>query len=449
MPSSSRLSKNTSRASRVPRFPHQISEMEFGEISRLKEFVLRNGLRVLLLKDSRAPVISYQTWFQVGSRHEKRGKTGLAHLFEHLMFNQTKNLPAGQFDRLLEAAGGETNAATWVDWTFYYENLPSDKLELVVRLESERMANLVLHEPQVRSEKEVVANERRYRVEDDVQGQASEVLYATAFRKHPYRWPTIGWMRDIENFTLQDCREFYKRYYAPNNAIVVLVGDVQEQAALDLIQRCYGALRPSRIPSERRVVEPVQQKERTVKLSLPTATEKLQIGYRAPAFGTYDHAVLTVADEILFGGQSSRLHRALISDGEIAAEADSSLTPFHDPGLYEIWISLREKRHAVKAKRVFDAAIKQIQKFPVSTHELEKAKNRLELSFLQSLETVTGRAETIGFYTTVLGSPTLIFSRMEQFRKVTPEDLQSAAKRYLRPSQRTVITIHPRANTHA
>ena len=163
-------------------------------------------------------MLSYYTWFKVGSRHDRPGKTGLAHLFEHLMFNETSHLPAGAFDRTLEAAGGETNAATWVDWTCYHVTLPSSELGLVVKLEADRMANLVLRDPQVASEKEVVANERRFRVEDDVEGEVSEKLYAMAFHRHPYRQPTVGWMDDIHGFTTEDCRKFYRRYYAPNNA---------------------------------------------------------------------------------------------------------------------------------------------------------------------------------------------------------------------------------------
>src|SRR6478609_789377 len=168
-------------------------------------YTLENGLTLLLLVDRSAPVLSYFTWFNVGSRHEKPGKTGLAHLFEHLMFNETKSLKAGDFDRKLEENGAESNAETWVDWTYYYESLPKDRLGLAIQLESDRMANLVLREPQVASEKEVVANERRYRVDDDVEGIMSEVLYKEAFRQHAYHWPTIGWMADIEGFTPADC----------------------------------------------------------------------------------------------------------------------------------------------------------------------------------------------------------------------------------------------------
>ena len=206
---------------------------------------LGNGLTLLFLEDTSAPVVSYFTWYSVGSRHERPGKTGLAHLFEHLMFNETETFKAGEFDRLLEENGAESNAATWVDWTYYYESLPSDRFALAVKLESERMSKLVLRDPQVASEKDVVANERRYRVDDDVEGAANEVLYKTAFTKHPYHWPTIGWMPDILGFTPADCERFYKTYYAPNNAIIVVVGDVREEAVLREIRDAYGPLASS------------------------------------------------------------------------------------------------------------------------------------------------------------------------------------------------------------
>jgi zinc protease len=169
-------------------------DVAFGPAMKVRCHRLENGLRVLVLVDRAAPVVAYYTWYRVGSRDEKPGKTGLSHLFEHLMFNETKNLAAGEFDRTLEENGAESNAATWLDWTMYHESLPAPKLPLAIRLEADRMANLVLREKQVSSEKEVVANERRYRVDDDVEGTASELLYKTAFTRHPYQWPTIGWI---------------------------------------------------------------------------------------------------------------------------------------------------------------------------------------------------------------------------------------------------------------
>jgi len=435
---------NRSVRSRTARLQF-VEEIALGGRMRLDRYRLGNGLGVLILVDRSAPVLSYQTWFKVGSRNEHEGKTGLAHLFEHLMFNETKHLHAGEFDRLLESAGGETNAATWVDWTMYYENLPASELPLVVRLEADRMVNLVLRDPQVTSEKEVVANERRYRVDDDVEGAVNERLYATAFRAHPYHWPTIGWMRDIQGFTTTDCRAFYRTYYAPNNATVVLVGDVDVEQALRLVQTHYGRLRPARLPRERPTTEPAQRAERRLEMRQPTPTEKLQLGFRAPPFGDYDHAVLTVANEILFGGRSSRLYRKLVSEGEIAADARASLAPFRDPGLYEVWVSLREGHTARQALTIVTQEFERLASRAVGSAELDKAKNRLELSFLQGLETAGGKAEQIGFYETVLGDPARIFGRLAEYRRVTPAEIQRVVRRVLDVRRRTTIVVLPGA----
>ena len=212
--------------------------------------VFSNGLTVLVLEDDAAPVVAVHSWFKVGSRCEQPGKTGICHLFEHLMFGETKGLRPGAFDRKLEDAGAETNAATWCDWTFYHETVSADRVRLALTLEAERMANLVLREPQVVSEKEVVANERRMRVEDDLDGWASERLWELAFTKHSYRIPTIGSMEDILAFTPEDCERFYTTYYAPNACTLVLVGAIDPTKALALVQETHGHLIPSRLPAE-------------------------------------------------------------------------------------------------------------------------------------------------------------------------------------------------------
>jgi zinc protease len=434
------LNRNVRR--RNARFAHE-GTVPFGEAMHIDRFRLGNGLRVLLVQDRSAPVVSYHTWFRVGSRHEKPGKTGLAHLFEHLMFNETEHLPAGEFDRIFEAAGAETNAATWTDWTFYYENLPKKSLELAVRLEADRMAHLVLREPQVASEKEVVANERRYRVEDDVEGKINEQLYALAFKKHPYHWPTIGWMRDIEGFTIDDCRAFYRTYYAPNNATVVVVGDVDPAHVLGLIQAHYGHLRAARIPEGPSVAEPAQRRERTRTLKLPTATEKLQLGYRAPALGDDDWPVLSLANDILFGGRSSRLHRRLVDETELASECSGSVAPFRDPGLHEMWVSMRPGQPIQKGLAILDGEVARLRREPPTDAELDKAKNRYELGFLNGMETAGGKAEQIGFYDSVLGDAGRIFARLEQYRRITPDDVLRVAKRYLDPARRTILTVLP------
>lgn len=406
-------------------------------------YTLGNGLTVLVLVDKQAPVVSYFTWFRVGSRHEKIGKTGLAHFFEHLMFNETENLAAGEFDRKLEENGAESNAGTWVDWTYYYESLPSDRIGLAIELESERMHKLVLREPQVASEKEVVANERRYRVDDDVEGSANELLYKTAFTTHPYHWPTIGWMSDIEGYVPADCEAFYRTFYAPNNATVVLVGDVKEEAVLEKLRKAYGVIPSSVIPPEDFEPEPQQTEERSLTIAKPTATEKLLVGYKGPALGDVDHVALTVLNEILFGGRAARVYRSMVVEKEIASDVRGSASPLEHPGLYEIFVTTREGHVLAEVEPVLEAELDKVRKDVVSDDELARAKARLELSLLQSLETTSGKAEQIGFYETVLGDPAAAFRRLEAYRRTTASDLRRVARTVFRAERRTVVRILP------
>ncbi|HEY6462977.1 MAG TPA: pitrilysin family protein, partial [Polyangiaceae bacterium] len=365
------------------------------------------------------------------------------HLFEHLMFNETENLKAGKFDRTLEENGAETNAATWVDWTYYYESLPADRVKLAVKLESERMTRLVLREPQVKSEKEVVANERRYRVDDDVEGAANELLYKTAFGKHPYGWPTIGWMEDIQGFTPEDCTAFYRTYYAPNNASIVVSGDVRERDLLLAIRDAYGAIPAQTIPPEDVVPEPPQLDTRELVVKKPTATEKLLVAFKGPALGDADHATLGVLSEVLFGGRASRLYRELIVEGELATDVRGWVSTFRDPGLFECWATARAEHTTHELQAVMDRAFERVRADVVSDDELARAKARLELGALQQLETIPGKAEQIGFYETVLGDPSHAFRRVEATRRVTTSDLRRVARRYLGEAGRTIVRVLP------
>jgi zinc protease len=423
-----------------------VGEQAFGEALSLRRFRLGNGLTVLTLLDRSAPTVSYHTWFRVGSRDETPGKTGLAHLFEHLMFNETRHHRLGEFDRLMERAGAEANAATWTDWTYYYENAPRDALPVLVELEADRMANLVLRAPQVMSEKEVVANERKLRVDDDVEGKALELLYSTAFRRHPYRWPTIGWMKDIRGFTVRDCREFYRTHYAPANATLVIAGDFDERRALGLVQKHYGGL-PKKSPPAHvaRPAEPTQRAERVTLLRAPTPTEKILLGYHAPAFRDPDTPALVVANEVLFGGRSSRMHRMFCLDEEIALSVRGSISPFVDPGLFEMWIFVREGKRRQDALALLDDQLAELGSNGPTPLELEKAINQLELSFLHGMETAGGKAEQIGFHETVVQDGAAVFDRLASYREVTADDVTRVVRKYLRPSRRTRIEIVPGA----
>ncbi len=415
----------------------------FGPGMTVERFLLGNGLTVLCERDDSAPVVSLMTWMKVGSRFEREGKTGISHLFEHLMFGETEVTAHGAFDRQIEEAGGETNAATFLDWTYYVQNLPKAALQLGLRLEAERLGRLVLREPQVASEKEVVMNERRQRVEDDIDGAVSETLYREAFKVHAYGIPTIGWMKDIEGFTPEDCTAFYRTYYAPNNATLVLSGDIDLETVLGQVMDTFGKLAPSEIPVEDVHPEPPQTEERTLVVEKPTKIHRVAMGYKAPAFGDFDHAAMVVLAEIMFGGRSGRMHKRLVRELEIATEARGWVGTFRDPSLFDISLVAREGTTAEALVTAFDAEIEKVVKYPVTDDELERAKARLELSTVQSLETAPGRAETIGFYETVLGEPGAIFGKLEAYRRITKSDVLRVARRYLVATGRTVVLVHP------
>lgn len=357
------------------------------------------------------------------------------------MFNEVEGLPAGEFDRKLEEAGAENNASTWLDFTQYNESLPKNQIGLVVKLEAARMSKLVLRDPQVTSEKEVVANERRYRVDDDVEGAVDELLWKTAFQVHPYRWPTIGWMEDIQNFTTEDCAAFYSTYYAPNNATVVVVGDFSEASLLEKISQSYGDLAPAELPIEDLEPEPPQQEERRLEVVKPTPTEKLAVGYKGPALGDADHIAVSLLLEVLFGGRASRLQKLLIRELELATDLRASVGPHRDPALIEVFVSAREGRRAEEVLEVIDRELDRVRREPVTNAEIERARARAELGLVGGLETADGKASTLGFYETVLGEPAAAFSRLRAMQRVDAGDLLRMARRYLVPRARTVIFV--------
>ncbi|MBK8251823.1 MAG: insulinase family protein [Polyangiaceae bacterium] len=420
-----------------------VATVPFGPAMKVERFVLGNGLQLLVLVDPSAPVVCIQTWFGVGSRHEKLKKTGISHLFEHLMFGATGTKPMGAFDRLLEEAGAETNAATFLDWTYYHTNAPKDALELTISLEADRMANLVLNEPEVRREKEVVMNERRQRVEDDVEGAVNERLYKEAFLKHGYGWPTIGWMEDIAGMTTEDCQAFYKTYYAPNNARLVVVGDVNLTELVALVDRYYGPLPSAEIPIEDVHPESPQIEERRVEMRKPTPTQKVAIGYKSPALGDFDHAPLGILNEALFGGRASRVHRALIQQLEIATDVRGWVGAFRDPSLWDISLTARGEHTCEELLEAVEKIFDEVRTIGVTQAEVDRAQARSELGVLQSLETVAGKAEQIGFYDTVLGDPAAQFERLAQLRRVTRGDVLRVARRYLVNTARTMVLVRP------
>ena len=437
------------RMARTPRsgagWTH-LEDVPFGRALHVARYRLDNGLTVLLLADETAPVVSYHTWFRVGSRHEERGKTGLAHFFEHMMFNETKNLAWGEFDRKMERAGGETNAATWIDWTYYYQSLPADELSLAITLEADRMQNLVVRKPQVESEREVVANERRMSVDNDVQGAADERLGTLLYgRGHPYGWPTIGWMEDIAAYRVADCRAFYRTWYAPNNATVVITGAFDPSKVMRRIARAYGSARPSTLPKRREPRPPrARKKEKRATLRWPTPAEKLAMAWPAAPFVERDHAVMEVIDEILTGGRSARLRRRLVDELEIAAAVNGGVSGFRHGGKFDLWVSLRAGQSAEAARAVIDEELARLASEAVSRRELDKVKARAELFGLSAIETARGKASQIGYAETVTDNPAHLFVRLEELRSVTAADVSRVASA-LAPHRRASVRVVPAA----
>ncbi len=408
-----------------------------------RKHVLDNGLCVILLRDPSAPLVALQTWLRVGSRNETPGKTGMAHLFEHLMFNESEGLAQGEFDRRMEALGADTNAATWVDWTYYRENLPKEHLAEALALEAERFAHLVVRDPQVASEKEVVANERMMAVEDDVEGFLGEELHKRAFTAHPYHWPTLGWMEDIRAFTTDDARRFYRTWYAPNNATVVVVGDLDEDATRELVQRHYGDLDPSELPPDATPEEPPQEGPRRAVFDKPVLADRLLVGWRACTLDHADAPAVKVAVDLLAGGQSSRLHRRLVIETEVASTVQAHAPEFRDPGLIELSVAIQRRRRAAEAEAVIDEEIERLAAGPLDEEELSRARHRLEARLWRGLRPQEGKAESLGHWETTVGDYRRLFSVAAGVQAVGADDVRRVLHRYMAPDRRTTVIAEP------
>jgi zinc protease len=406
---------------------------------------LANGLKVIVVPDRSSPTFSYQTWFDVGSRDEEKGKTGLAHLFEHLMFKGTKTYPTGEFERRLDMAGAEgQNAFTSNDFTAYVQELPKERLGMIVELESDRMTQLVVDEKLFRTEREVVQNERRQRTENSPEGKMHQELYGLAYQVHPYHWPVIGYQEDLASMNHTDAEAFYRRHYHPGNAVVVIAGDVELSPTLALLKKFYGRI-PAAKPLEKAPLpaEPVQLDIRRKNLELNSEVEKLMIAYKIPASGHADMPALSILDGILSGGRSARLPRTLTDTG-ISRSAWSHVAEGKDPGLFLAGATLQKGKKAVQAEKIILSEIRQIRERGVSREEVERTMNRLEFTLLEGLRTNKGVTEFIGESEITYGDFTRGLEVYRAMRAVTPEQVREVARAYLDPERRTVLIGVPK-----
>lgn len=405
-------------------------------------FVLDNGLQVILWPDHSAPLVSFQTWFKVGTVNECGFKNGIAHLFEHLMFKGTRRYPHRCFDRLLEEAGAQNNAATWLDWTFYYENLPSEALELAFDLESDRMINVVIDSKELESERDVVLSERRYRVDNDPDGEIEEALFASLFPGHPYGTPTLGTAAAIESIDLSDCQGFYRNFYQPSNAILVIVGDCTFERAVELSLTRYGEIPGS--PAVESPVPPfISPLSGTRELTLDVNSERMRIGWVTVPAGDGVAVALDVANEILFANESSRVYRRLIEDLPLASDVDGTSEPMRLAGTFIVDVIINEGEKAEDALSVVFGEIERLGREGPSASELSRACNHLEASFLRSMLTVGSRATQLGIWHVTTGDYRQLFTFVDDVRSVDADSVQRAVANFLVPGRAVTILGRP------
>jgi predicted Zn-dependent peptidase len=406
---------------------------------------LGNGLRVLVHPDHSAPVVTSYIFFRTGSRNERYGTTGIAHLFEHMMFNGGKRFGPGVFDDTIETNGGSTNGYTTRDYTAYLNNFPREALPVILDLESDRMGNLAITAKNLEQERGIVMEERRLRIDNAVGGAVYEALYLQAYQRSPYRWNTVGFMADLRRITLDEARAFFRTYYAPNNAVLVLAGDVVPAEAFRLAERYFGGIPRREPPAAVDSAEPEQNGERRIVVRRPAELPSLTLGYKAVRASDPDRPALDVAAQVLAAGESSRLHQDLVRDHEVAASLDADLNWGMDPELFVVEAKARPGKTAAELERRIDVVLAELARRPVDEAELAKAKRLLRADSVRAMKTAGGKANQLGFCEVVFGDYRRLFRLEEEWNAVTAEDVQRVVARYLVPDARTVVVLEPTA----
>lgn len=412
---------------------------------KIESITLTNGMTVIVWPDPDIPNVALYNWVRVGSRNEVPGITGLAHFFEHMMFNGTSTRAPGEFDRQLEAAGANNNASTSNDVTVYKDWFPRNALELVFDLEADRLRHLAFDPEVIESERGVVYSERRLSVDDSSFGRLMEQVQATAFVAHPYTNPTIGWPSDIEGWTVDDLKTFFATHYAPNNCTMVLVGDVNPKQVFALARRYFESIPRQEPPPPIRTREPGQTGERRVVIVAEAQTPLLQFAYHGVAGDDPRVPALELLLRILTDGDASRLRQSLVEEQKIAISADSYLDAGFDPGLVWLFLSLPSQGDLTQAEKAFDRQIERIVAEGVTAAELNRARNQVIADFWRELATIDGKAELLGSYAVMKGGHQKLADAPRAYEQVTADDIRKLAAELLRPTNRTVGVLRPAA----
>jgi zinc protease len=411
--------------------------------AQVQEFVLSNGLKVLLLEDHKSAAVTFQVWYRVGGRNEKDGKSGLAHFLEHMMFKGTPSTKPEEYSRIIAKNGGRSNAFTSSDVTVYFATMSREKIHIELELEADRMANALLGDAYFEPEKKVIQEERRLRTEDNPASALGEVASAVAYTIHPYRRPVVGWMEDIQNLTRQDLVDFYKLYYAPNNAFIVVVGDFTTSEILPKIKAAFEKIPRGAEPPRVQVTEPEQRGERRLILKKEAELPIVMQYYHAPNLKSPDSFALDVLSVVLAGGRSSRLYHELVYQKRLTRSVDASYNGLSvDPMGFSVDAQLLPGVEPAAVEREIDRLVDKLKNELIGERELQKAKNQIEAAFVFAQDSIYGQAMKIGFYE-IAGGWRQMESYLDGVRKVTREDVRRVAKQYLDRDRRTVGTLIP------
>ncbi|MES9871157.1 MAG: pitrilysin family protein [Sedimenticola sp.] len=412
------------------------------------EFRLDNGMKVIVKEDHRAPIAVSQVWYKVGSSYEPDGVTGVSHVLEHMMFKGTANHPPGEFSRIIAANGGDENAFTGRDYTAYYQKMSADRLEVSFELEADRMRNLTLPDDEFVKELEVVKEERRLRTEDKPTSLTYEQFSALAYNSLPYGNPVIGWMNDLNNMKVDDLREWYRLWYAPNNATLVVVGDVDPNQVHEMAKKYFGPLKAEQTPATKPLREPPQRGMARSVVKVPAKEPYLIMGYKTPVLKTLDEAwegyALEVLVAILDGGDSARLSRNLVRGSEIAVSAGASYSAFSRlPGMLVMDGTPAKGTSMQQLEEALIGEVERIKREPVSQQELDRVKAQVVAEQIYDLDSVYYQAMQIGILETIgLGWP-LLEQYADKIKAVTAEQVQAVANKYLNRDQLTVTVLEP------
>jgi len=403
---------------------------------------LGNGLTVLVHEDHALPLVSLYLFFRAGSRNERPGITGISHLFEHMMFNGGAH-SAGKFDDVIEGNGGSTNGYTTRDFTVYLESFPVAALERVLWLEADRMRALAITPENLEQERGIVKEERRLRLDDSPNGKLYEELYLAAFAASTYRWPVIGFMADINRISLADAQSYFRTYYAPNNATLVLAGAIDPAQGFALAERYFGDIPAQTPPLPVINTEPRQRGPKHIRYAMPAELPALAMAFHAVPATHPDRPALDVLQTVLGDGESSRLHRSVVREHELAAGVSVSYQWGMDSELFWIYSKLRPGRSAPALESLLLSELARLSETGPDEHELRKAKNILQADYIRSLKRVSGRANRLGFYETVHGDYSAMFREVDLWEAVTAADVTRVARTYLVDDTRTTVELVP------